>query len=85
MIVLEESYSKPPTEPKTPLHDEAEGMCFKGVIETQSFQIGVVILSARLRLEEHNMWKRDRMGTGAAIRHLHLQPFPTPSFKCFLH
>lgn len=74
---------QPLTEPKTPLHDEAEGMHFKAVIE--------IVLSDScsqpicLRLEEHNMWKRDCKATGAAISHLHLQLLPTPSFKCFLH
>lgn len=76
---------QPLTEPKTPLHDEAEGMHLKAVIEIQSFQIRVVNLSVCLRLEEHSMWKRDRKATGAVISHLHLQLLPTPSFKCLLH
>lgn len=84
MIVLEDSFSNH-WQPKTPLHDEAEGMHLKAVIEIQSFQIRVVNLSVCLRLEEHSMWKRDRKATGAVISHLHLQLLPTPSFKCFLH
>lgn len=61
-------------------------MHFKAKIEIQSCQIGVLVLSLLVSSsEEHNNYKRDRKGPEVAIGHLHLQPFPHPSFQCFLH